>query len=227
MYYNRQAPFYSPRNPEQANHNPRKKQITVFGEGSIDVEPDTVNITIGVMTENSSASTAQTENAKITTTIMQSLQNLGIPSTSIKTVQYDINAIYDYEDGKQIFKGYRVTHLLRIVSNDVTQAGKIIDTAVASGANVVNNIEFTISNPDQYYNQALTIAVKNSIQKANTISSTLGITIQPTPYQISEITTTGHAPLPQQVQFMASVETPISPGQLKVNAKIESKFAIQ
>lgn len=67
-------------------------------------------------------------------------------------------------DGKQIFRGYKITHLLQITTDHVAQTGNLVDTAVSNGANNVTSIQFTIAHPEFYENQALSLAIQNARQ---------------------------------------------------------------
>ena len=93
--------------------------------------PNRAIVVLGAITEGNALQLVQAENARITANIILSLQNLGIPKEKIQTNDYRIETQYDYVDGKQIFRGYKVTHLLQITTDRVEQTGVIVDTAVS------------------------------------------------------------------------------------------------
>ena len=76
--------YYYPRNTDfpHAAQVPTRKvplyTLTVQGEGEINVRPDQSKITLGVVTENIDVQTAQQENATISNSVIQALQQLGI-----------------------------------------------------------------------------------------------------------------------------------------------------
>jgi uncharacterized protein len=199
--------------------------IKVSGEGLVSVQPDRAVVTLGVITENKNLSTSQKENAETTTKVMGALLNLGIPKENIKTVEYRVEPQYDYENGKQILRGYKTTHLLQVTLDHLTQAGPAIDAAVSQGANSVSNIEFTLAHPEYYYQQALALALINGHQKALTISRTLGVTLNPIPQFVME-TTQQPSPLPRPTVYFARSEgTPIEPGKLQINAAVRVEYS--
>ena len=53
-------------------------------------------------------------------------------------------------DGKQIFRGYEVRHLLEVKVEDISKVGEVVDAAVAAGANVIYNVRFDISNRSEW-----------------------------------------------------------------------------
>ena len=62
------------------------KTISVSGEGSVSLTPDIARISIGVTSENESASLALTSNNAATQAVMQSLKSFPPHSPNITTV---------------------------------------------------------------------------------------------------------------------------------------------
>lgn len=198
--------------------------LRVEGRGSVTVEPDRAEVLLGVATENTSLTTAQAENATTTTAVINALTRLGIPPEDIATQSYTITAQYDYVDNKQVFRNYRVQHTLRVTVQDTSRVGQVIDAAVASGANFVNDISFTLSNPTLYYQQALGLAIDDAVAKAIVIGTRFKVTVAPIPIRIIE-TTLGAAPVePVALKVAAQSTTPIQPGQLEIAAQVEVTF---
>lgn len=199
--------------------------IEVTGEGTVSAAPDKAIIVLGAITENVSLTAAQNENAGAVANIVEALLNLAVPKENIQTTQYSIDIQYNYEDGKQTFRGYKVTHLLQITIDKINMTGLIVDAAVKSGANTVSNIQFTLANPEIAYNHALSLAIKNGQLKAITIAETLGVTLHPIPFRVQEISRTKEpAPYPVAALYTQIEATPIQPGQLKISALIKADF---
>ncbi|WP_257985787.1 SIMPL domain-containing protein [Bacillus sp. M6-12] len=198
--------------------------MKVSGEGSVTAAPDRAIVTVGVITEGNDPEKAQTENAAAITRIVNALVAIGIPRENIRTADYRIEPQYDYKEGQQIFKGYKVTHLLRITVEKIEQTGTVLDTAVKNGANYAANIEFSISNPEAYYNQALSLALKNAYGKAITIAQTLDVHLIATPIHVEEVS---QAPSPltyKSAEFAAIQATQIQPGEQTISALIRAQY---
>ncbi|KAB7670709.1 SIMPL domain-containing protein [Bacillus sp. B1-b2] len=205
---------------------PSKNSITVFGNGSIQVEPELSKVTIGIVTEDDNLTTAQSENAAIQQRVRDSLIRSGIENKDIQTVDYTIYPKYDYIDNKQVFNGYEVTHMLTVQVNNIQQTGSIVDTATQSGANRITSIEFDVINRNVYYQQALQIALQDALQKAITLANTLQINLNQIPTKILEIPpTTNPVPLAKyNVTAVNASSTNIEAGQLIIEAKLEVRF---
>ncbi len=193
--------------------------MTLFGQGHVSTTPDLAVIRLGVQTTGSNLSQIQPENAQITQRVIQALLEANI--TDIRTIQYTIDKVYEYEDGRQIDKGYAVQNILEIRTNQIEQVGSIVDTAVNMGANVVSSISFVLSEPELYYKQALNLAVEDAIQKAKAISATLHVRLNPIPIRIIEGST---LPAPMQKLQFDVATTPIISGDISIEAFITADF---
>lgn len=226
MYYY-SHPLSSPTMTAPSLSHNNRPSIEVTGEGTVSAAPNKAIIVLGVITESPSLSTAQSENASAVTNVINAMLRLNIPREQIQTVTYRIEIQYNYEDGTQIFRGYRVTHLLQITIDSVEQTGLVVDTAVNSGANFVSTIRFTIANSEIFYNQALSTAIQNAGNKANTIARTLGATLVRTPVKITEETRVIEPPIPFQASLLtegAAIPTPIQPGELEIRAVVRAQY---
>lgn len=199
--------------------------LKLSGEGSVSASPNMSTITLGVITENENLTSAQQENNQKITSVINSLSGLGIKKDDIKTVDYRIEMVYDYENSTQTLRGYRVIHMLQITNNDIARTGSIVDTAVKNGANTVSNIEFSIKNPQKYYNQALSLSLKNAQSKASALAKDMNVNVNPVPILVQEVGQMP-SPMPMQANMFAksAAATPIQPGELTITATIQAHF---
>ena len=197
-------------------------RIKVIGTGRINAAPDTALITLGVVTEGKELEAIQEENAEISTRVIKSILSSGVPRDNIKTSSYTIEPQYDFQDGRQIFRGYRISNILSIEVTRLSEVGEIIDRAVNAGANIVQGVNFIIKNSEAYYNEALRAALRNAQSKALTLSQDMAIKIDRIPVSIIEKPSErvyGEVNL-----FKASAVTPIMPGTLEITAEITATF---
>ncbi|NLP30645.1 MAG: SIMPL domain-containing protein, partial [Clostridiales bacterium] len=158
--------------------------MTLIGRGEITASPDLAVIRLGVQTEGNNLIEIQAENSEKSQAVLQELSKMGI--TNIKTFQYNINRLYDFENGNRIDKGYSVVNIFEIRTKDINRIGLIIDSAVKAGANIVDLISFELSDIELYYNRALNLAITNATNKAKSISAKLGRQYEPIPINIVE-----------------------------------------
>lgn len=207
---------------EYMSRNTKQGCMNFTGRGEVSVEPDIAVVRLGVETSGSNLQELQSQNAELSESILLTLRQQGIHD--INTFQYQIDRLYDFQDGARIDRGFSVRNILEFQTNQLDQLGLVIDSAVASGANVVDFISFEVSNLDYFYREALNLAVENAIDKANSVSSHLGYRSVPVPICIME---SGAMPLPFGPQFAsrdAFAVTPIIPGSEEIVAMVTVEF---
>ncbi|MEG9299078.1 SIMPL domain-containing protein [Mangrovibacillus sp. Mu-81] len=209
----------------RANPNGRPGKITVTGEHKMYVDPDQAVVSLGVVTQGEDLEEAQRQNVQRSNRVVQSLVDNGIPKKDIQTSTYQIFPKYHYEDGKQIFMGYEVRHVFTITVSEIDSLGKIIDEAIKSGANRVENIQFVNSDPAKTYQQALAAAYHEAHEKALTLSNQSGQQLDPHPKSITEHSGTAVIPFaPTALVQGAEDSTSLQPGQIGVTASLTVEY---
>jgi uncharacterized protein YggE len=199
-------------------------RINVNGKGSVKVVPDIAVVILGVVTEGKDLNAVQKENADITERVIFALSKLGIDDRDIETENYIVEPMYDYVEGKQIFRGYKVSNILRVTVREIARAGKIIDTAVRSGVNTVSSINFDISEQSGYYYQALKLAVEDAVRKAEVVSKTMGVNFDRIPVNVAE---ESYGPIPMVLGAFTESKlavTPIRPKRVEIAASVKAVF---
>jgi uncharacterized protein YggE len=159
----------------------REKVISVTGTATSSVEPDLLVLTFGVENQEKSARDALSANSESMMRIVDTIMSLGISEDEISTSRISIYPIYDnYRDPvtekyTQELIGYRVTNTISVETNQLDKAADIIDGAVSSGANRVDNVSFTLSPQKQLdvKDDLLGEAILNAKKKAENALSPL------------------------------------------------------
>ena len=82
-------------------------ELSVVGEGKVEVVPDTAYIDAGLVVSN--AKTIEEARGKIdevNNKLIESVKKLGISASEIKTTNYSINPSYTYENNTNRITGY-------------------------------------------------------------------------------------------------------------------------
>lgn len=150
-------------------------RITVIGDSQTKIAPDTAVITFSVLTQSSQALTAQQDNArkseKVKTAVEAVTQNI---KTEIKTSSYNLNPQQDYYSGKlPKILGYEVKNTVTVSINDLNQVGAVIDAATTAGANSVEGISFIVGEDSPAQGDALAVATRQAMAKAEAIAKSL------------------------------------------------------
>ncbi|MDX8343302.1 SIMPL domain-containing protein [Rossellomorea sp. YZS02] len=199
--------------------------ITVSGEHTLYVEPDQAVVSIGIVTNDKELEVAQSKNQQLSSQVVQSLINNGVQQQDIQTSSYQVFPQYNFEDGKQTFTGYEVRQVFKVTVKSIENVGTIIDDAIKSGANRIENIQFVQSNPIETYQQALALAYQEAYQKALTLSGQSNQQLNPQPKSITEQSRPAPVPFMNAAYLKAADEnTAVQPGQISVTAIITVEF---
>ncbi|MBN1369248.1 MAG: SIMPL domain-containing protein [Dehalococcoidaceae bacterium] len=208
--------------------------IWVSGQGKVTVIPDIVVVQMGVETQAQNISDAQQQAAVAMDAMINVLEEAGITQGDIKTANYNVQPIYTWDEQQRtsIITGYRVANSVTVQIRQVDSAGEIIDEAVrASGdAARVNNVYFTVDDPEQYYTLARERAMADAKSKAEQMAALSGVQLGKPTY-ISE----GSSYYPPVIRYDTAVKegdsqtpaTPISPGETDIIMNVQIVYAIQ
>lgn len=201
-----------------------KNLIKVNGEGTVTAVPNQASATIGVMTEGKDLTLVQKENSETISKIISVLRSFNIPQKNIQTFDYQVTTEYDYVDGKQIFRGYRVSNLLKVIQDEVNQVGALINRVIEAGANYVSNVHFSVSDSSPYYLEALKLALRNAHEKAKVIVDLLRVNWNPTPIRVEELRKVNGPIVPQMMYVKGGSTEQIQPGILQFSAEVLVKY---
>ncbi|MDY9921084.1 MAG: SIMPL domain-containing protein [Synergistota bacterium] len=203
-----------------------RKTITVQGSSSVTAAPTIAYVCIGVTTFNKNAGAAQSENAVKMDRVHKTLASLGIKKDKIKTVNYNIAPRYDYKNNVATLAGYNVMNSISVTVTDLKKVSDVLDMTVKEGVNQSNSIAFGVTDEerDKLYLQALSQAVSNAKEKANTIATAAGIAIS-RPANIIEGSSAHFVQPNYRAMDMAKMAseaapTPISEGELMIEANV-------
>lgn len=198
--------------------------MKINGKGTVRIQPDIAELVLGVITEGKELMEAQQSNSRIMESVISSLKLIDIPEKDIKTAFYSVDPLYDFIDGKQVFKGYKVTNALKIIIRDIQDSGKVIDKAVSSGANLVRGITFTVSELEIHYRTALSSALKNSLEKALDLEKTMQVRLNRIPIQIIEESSNIQFQENPMAYKLTTAATQIEPGETEITANINAVY---
>ena len=148
----------------------QQNAITVSGDASVEVEPDKADIYVKIETFSESAQDAKDQNARLSDDVRKALKKQGIKDNDMETTTFYLTPKYKYDGstGESTLQGYTLTNVIRVTTEDVDNAGKLIDTAVDAGANGIDRVSFglTKETEKEVSGQALTKAAEVAEGKA-------------------------------------------------------------
>ena len=164
--------------------------------------------------------------------LISRLSNLNVAKKDIYTSNISINPTSDYQEGKRINTGYRVSNLVTVKINNLDSVGKVVDAAVNAGANDINSLSFQNDTSQQLSDSLTTEAIQNGQHKAEVIAAALGRTLGPVKtVNISNTETStfdqGYYRSAKVLAANLSTSTPVEKGSLIVSQDADIVYYLQ
>jgi uncharacterized protein YggE len=150
--------------------------LNAAGTSELIFKPDQAKVWVGISVLKPNAEDAQNEANKVIGDMIDGLRYKGIKEEDIQTENINLYEEQEWTSTGQKSKGWRAVQTLKIKTTDFSKVGSIVDIAVKSGANEINNIEFSLT-PEkeaQYKKQSIADATKNAREKAEAMASGSG-----------------------------------------------------
>jgi uncharacterized protein YggE len=204
---------------------PQVSTIRVTGNATLHAKPDRVEIDIGVVTQDPQAGPAAAGNATRLEAVLAALHKELGEKADFKTLSYMLTPDYRYQSGgaQPEIIGYTAANTVRVTLDDLEKVGTVIDIATRSGANRVENIQFTLRDPEEMRTKALRQAATEARDEADTLASALGLKIS----RVLSVSEGGGYAIPIRPVRLAIARTraaaeptPIQAGTLDVNANV-------
>lgn len=188
-------------------------QVAVTGRAEATIQADMAMVALAVESTAGTAAAAGAENARKMTAVRQALIAAGIPADSITSSSYSVQPNYDYENGNLRQRaGYVAVNAVHVRTRRLEQVGRIIDTALAAGANRVDAVRFSASNTEAARRRALADAIAAARADAEAMAAAGGGALG----ELLELTT-GTSPI-EVANAQVMIRGVSSMGQTSINA---------
>jgi uncharacterized protein len=216
-----------------AQENPATHTLEVTGNGEARVAPDMAVLNLAIETHASTARESAGENAalaqKVVSALVKKLQGRGKVWTGGYSLYPEYNEPRPSE--KPVVTGYRAENSITVETGEIAMLGALIDTAIASGANRINYLNFTLRDETQARTEAIAKAAKDAQAQADSLAKALGVKLGP----IVKATTQAEVrPVPIFARMMApsammaqGPPTPVEPNEVTVPATVSVTYQIQ
>lgn len=199
------------------------KLVTVTGEATVAVAPDTAMIRIGVTSQGKSAREASDANAQKMSAVLAAIKASGVAEKDVQTSRLSLQPQYDTgKGGPARLLGFQVTNQLTVKIHDIGGMPNVLDKAIAAGANEMSGIEFIVSEQSKLLDQARDEAIADAHRKAELYAKAAGVKLGP----VVSIAEEG-APLPPRpVAAMRAAAVPIAPGEQTLRAVVAVSYGL-
>lgn len=208
--------------------------IAVSGMAEQEVAPDMAYIDVGINVRADDAETARTQEAQIASQIRRALLGLAITDNDLQNTSYYLYQEYKVDrNGVRTADKYVLDSSIKVTVKDLDKLSQVIDNVVEAGATNISNITYALSTQNIIQRQLLATAVENARDKAavvaNAASRTLGnmLSADINSFDGGTIVAYGANKLRSTTNLAEdSVATKLSPGKIKLNARVQVVFSL-
>lgn len=217
----------------------QRDTISTSGTSTLTVDSNKAEVYVKIVTLEKTAQESKNRNSQASGNVIKALKKEGIKDADIETSQFSISPKYDYQEvmntpvrnTKQVLVGYEVTNILKVTTQNLEKAGKLIDVAVDSGANEIDRVSFglTKEREKEVKQQAMVMASDDAKDKAAALATNLGVSLlKPVSISESSFYYQPYAIYSEADSLMKSAaETAISPQKLDVSASVALVYEIR
>jgi len=201
-----------------------ERLVTVTGEASVSVPPDTAVIRVGVTSQGKTAAEASAANAHRMTGVLSAIKGSGIADKDVQTSRLSLQPQYDTgKGGPARLLGFQVTNQVTVQIRDIKNLPNVLDKAIAAGANEMSGIEFVVSQQSKLLDQARDDAIADAHRKAALYAQAAGARLG----HVVSITEEG-APLPPRpIAAMRAAAMPVAPGEQTLRAVVTVSYDLE
>ena len=182
----------------------------------MEVMPDQAEIILAVEIHDEILDDAYNESNQVTGEVMTALEELDL--MELETLEYRVS-YYDDE--------YRVTNRIRVKLDDIDRVAEVIDVAIGSGANRINNINYSLADTSEVQAEVTARAVESLKNKAERIIGEFdGEDYDFVNLQVNEDSDGYYRPFRSEVMMMdAAASMPaIEPGMISISTRIQAEI---
>jgi uncharacterized protein YggE len=203
--------------------NAADRLVTVSGEGSVAVVPDTAVIRLGVSTQGRTAREASEANAHKMASVLGAIKDSGVGERDVQTSRLSLQPVYDSnKPGTPHLTGFQVTNQVTVNIHDIHALPIVLDRAIAAGANEMSGIEFVVSEHSKLLDKARDDAIADARRKADLYARAAGGHLGP----VVSITEEGQSAPPRPIAAMRAGAVPVVPGEQTLKAVVTVAFEL-
>jgi uncharacterized protein YggE len=194
------------------------------GDATVSKKPDVAFISVGVESQQSTASAAQSDLANKASKLIARAKALGVADKDLNTSGYSIGP--NYPNGSQTVSGFRASEQLFFKWHSVDTVGKTLDALVQEGGATNLSIGFGLNDPKAAQAEARALAIGDAHSRASAMAAAAGVKLGQV-VRISDVSFSGYPSAGYDMKAGApAASTQLPVGELNVTVTVEVAYAI-
>jgi uncharacterized protein YggE len=152
-----------------------RKTIEISATEKIQVVAEVATVKVGYQNQAPTKDTAYAENTRVTNKIVKALLDAGVPKEAIETESLNLAKEEDrYGNKPRQPLSYSASQTL-LIRTKAGDAQKVVDIAVAAGANQLESVEWSVAEPKQLETKAYGAALARAKDMAQQTATQTGL----------------------------------------------------
>jgi uncharacterized protein YggE len=149
--------------------------LQISATGKVQATPDIATMTVGVISQGANPMEVKDKNNQKINQVIAFIKQQGIDEKDIQTTGFYAYPQYNYANGQNTISGYQanqaVTIKVRNIDKSQEPLEKILGGVINNGANEIQGINFSMTDPDKLQQQARQQAIEKAKEKAKQLTS--------------------------------------------------------
>jgi uncharacterized protein len=220
------------------NDKQNQSTISVYGTGTVSVQPDVIHMSITLSNVAKTTKMAQEEVSKMVRQTMKILKDANIEDKNINTASLTFYSEYEYTS-RRILIGQKAQQNITFSIEDITggneKVSSIIDQLIQINGIELNHINYSVKNTTEYYFKSRELAYQKAVEKVNQyaelsklkIIKVLSISDQGT-QQVSPMNNQFKRQMADELSAAAADTSTVLPiGELEISTSILAVFLLK
>ena len=207
----------------------RKPFIKVDGSAVLELKPDRVSITLGVVTRSLKARDAARQNAEAMNKVIKVMKAALGPKDVLQTVGYSLSAYHEWDKAarKNVFKGYKASNQVRVTTARIKRVGELLDAATGAGANSINGPSWFVADSRAARLKAQAMAVADAKVQAENLAKAAGVKLGMVRSIVAAASPVGNRRAPERMlmaKAAPAAPTPTEPGNIRFEVSVRCVY---
>lgn len=147
--------------------------ISVSGSATVNVAPDTANVSFELSTKKKTAQEAKDANDAMLKKVNEVLKKYEIKENELNMNYINIRPYYEYRGNSNELAGYVAQKNITIKIKEIEKYNNFIDDLLKVGISNINSVDFAVEDIKSVRNQARVKALENAKEKAELFASSV------------------------------------------------------
>ena len=150
------------------------RTVSTTGQGVATASADRAVVSMQASATNKSANAAKQAADQQINAALSSLEDMGIAKEDIVASTIHLMPEYQYANQQRTFTGYQAVRDLTVTLQQLDELDSLLETLTQAGINNITSVTLQSSNEDELREEAFTLAIEDSKQKAAKLAKAYG-----------------------------------------------------